>query len=329
MRIGVCIALSASLLSAFACSSTSENPASGGTGGTSTGGAAGSSTGGSAGVAAGGGSGGGACSCAPGVPAGWNPIVVTSDTSAACPVGTGSEIVASASFSDNGCSCACDALAGAACSVESGYWNMASCTGTSGTADLTTSSSCWQPTSPSVKFTPKVAAVGACTVKPTPSAPEPKGSRKLCPLSSQESCNTGGVCVPALPAGFSGACVVREQKGADSTCPAGYPEPLQLYTGFTDSRVCTKGSCACGTPNTSCAGAFQVEACDNNLCGAATGCTTISDSSCKTQSGKGYKVINPGTPTGSCAATGIPDKTGTLAQDPTSLLKVCCTQALP
>jgi hypothetical protein len=61
-------------------------------------------------------------------------------------------------------------------------------------------------------------------------------------------CGADAACVPVEPAPFDGpACTTRV---GDHTCPTGYPNRVDLYTGGTDTRDCD--ACTCDTSSFSC-----------------------------------------------------------------------------
>jgi len=295
------------------------------------GGTAGTSSGGSAGSAAGGAAGAAACNCQPGFDGTWNPVVVTSTAADACPTGSGSDFSAAESFKDTGCACKCGGLVGSECSLDLTFWQTSGCTGsTPQTIPDLGNDQCQKPaTANSVKFVSQVKTVGNCAKSATKNVIGKVGERKVCKVEPVNGCGSGGKCFPSLPSGFT-ACIAGLNTGTDPSCPGDYPVAVKLYTGATDTRTCNATPCSCGTPTTSCAGAFSVNACPSNLCSSTkgSGCQTIKDSSCTSLTGQGYYVTGVATPTGSCAPSGTPGEGGSVAPDASTLHKLCCTKAL-
>ncbi len=313
--MGAAWGLAAILL--FACSSSSVHsvPGSGGAAGQAgssagSGGQAGGSagqTGGNGGTAgtapACTGCGASSCECIPSAPDPWIPIAISSDLSASCPEGYGTPLTGGLGAKDDGCSCSCGALTGAACHAVLEYWSQQasppSCP-TTGIAekDLTADQSHCDSNSlhTSGRIKSVVSAPGTCTPQAAPAPAVFDNARKICQLASKAACSGGDICVPTAPAPFSGACIMYGTPGTDASCPGDYQTKIEFFSKLADTRACSATGCTC-SPQTTCAGAMAHRCANNSQCNLSS-CSDLAmpEGQCVDIKGKAVKLDSSGAP---------------------------------
>jgi hypothetical protein len=221
----------------------------------------------------------------------------------------------------DGCACGCSAAQGYACSFDVHVYEKDTCAGAGQTH--VTSSACYNVSGANSFEGTATLDHGTCAVTPQESFTPPTwlGSADFCEAGAfGGGCGSSDVCVPKAPSSEfkTAACIVRDGNDA---CPATYPYKAVGYQGYSDTRACGIGTCACGTPGgDTCTVQLKVHS-DAACAGVATATKDV-NGSCQSLSGPAaVKVAVYGSP-GTCPVLGSASVTGSAT--PTGQMTACC-----
>ena len=267
--------------------------------------------------------------CAPAAPSGWNgPFVVVSGpgTAAAppCPSNApATEFVARSGMNAPAatCGCGCDEPAGsqlncgtstlrtASNCIVIGTTHVVVATGSCQSISSLPSSGVWQATSSAFS------ATGGCDPDPTETVPPVSWAmaHRTCGFGAADTC-AGGLCAPT-PASGQRVCVFV---AGETSCPAGYPNLIEMAEDATDDRACS--ACTCGDIEGSCSGELGLA----SSCGSLpTAYASIPVGGCVSASSHPtpHRLYGSFSPSGSCTPSSV---SSTGAATPTTPRTVCC-----
>ncbi len=194
--------------------------------------------------------------CVPSPPPGWDGIGwLTSQSVESCPdempMGQVLYDPAELNAPPATCSCSCGSPSGVQCQSTLSCYNDPQCSQTLVLqAQVTTSCQQMPPFPPPAGCTASAlsATGGSCPPGPVsetvPTLTWPSDT-SACLRESAGVCDGGEACIPRLPSGAVGPCILRE---GDHACPGGYSDKTSHVDGsYNDTRGC--GPCQCSPPS--------------------------------------------------------------------------------